>query len=66
VYRVTVQIEGTNWQDFQELELPALPREGDPIETRYGTCIVTRADPSPDAGQRAGKIVCRYGGEPVS
>jgi hypothetical protein len=36
-----------------------LPREGDAIETRYGTCIVTQAEPSPDAGQYAGKIVCR-------
>jgi hypothetical protein len=62
VYRVTVKIEGTNWQDFQELELPALPREGDAIETRYGTCIVTRADPSPNPGQQADKIVCRFPG----
>jgi hypothetical protein len=62
VYRVTVRIEGSNWQDFQELELPALPHEGDAIETRYGTCIVTRADPSPDSGQRAGKVVCRFPG----
>jgi hypothetical protein len=61
VYRVVVQIEGTNWQDFQELELPALPREGDAIETRYGTCVVTQADPS-DTGQQAAKIVCRFPG----
>jgi hypothetical protein len=62
VYRVTVQIDGTTWQDVQELELPALPREGDAIETRYGTCIVTRADPSPVTGELAGKIVCRFPG----
>jgi hypothetical protein len=61
VLRVTVKIEGSNWQDFQEVELPALPREGDAIETRYGTCIVTHADPSPDS-QGAGKIVCRFPG----
>jgi hypothetical protein len=61
VLRVTVKIEGSNWQDFQELELPALPREGDAIETRYGTCIVTHSDPSPDS-QGAGKIVCRFPG----
>jgi hypothetical protein len=63
VYRVIIQIEGGNWQDFQELELPALPREGDAIETRYGTCIVTRADP-PETGEQAGKIVCRFPGSP--
>ena len=62
MYRVTAQIEGTNWQDFEKLELPVLPREGDVIETRYGTCIVTRVDPSPDAGQQAAKIVCRFPG----
>jgi hypothetical protein len=59
VYRVVVQIEGSNWQDFQELELPALPREGDAIETRYGTCIVTRTEPLPDSKRYDGKIVCR-------
>jgi hypothetical protein len=61
VYRVTVTIEGGNWQDVQELELPEVPREGDAIETRYGTCIITRADPSP-GGQRTGKVVCRFPG----
>jgi hypothetical protein len=64
VYRVTVQIEGSNWQDFQELELPALPHAGETIETRYGTCIVTRADPLPDTGQLASRIVCRFPSSP--
>ena len=62
MYRVTVTIEGIHWQDFQELELSELPREGDAIETRYGTCIVTQADPSPRGGQRTGKIVCSFPG----
>jgi len=59
VKRFTVTIEAPNWKDLQEIELPQLPREGDAIETRYGTCIVTQAEPVPDGGQYAGKIVCR-------
>jgi hypothetical protein len=60
VRRFTVTIEGSNWKDVQEVELPELPREGDTIETRYGTCIVTRAELPSDGGQYAGKIVCRF------
>jgi hypothetical protein len=59
VKRFTVTIEAPNWKDLQEIELPQRPREGDAIETRYGTCIVTQAEPVPDGGQYAGKIVCR-------
>ena len=59
VKRFTVTIEAPNWKDLQEIELPQLPREGDAIETRYGTCIVNQAEPVPDGGQYAGKIVCR-------
>ena len=28
-------------------------------ETKYGACVVTSAELSPDTGQHAGKIVCR-------
>jgi hypothetical protein len=59
VQRFTITIEAPNWKDVQEVELPQLPGEGDAIETRYGTCIVTQAEPSSDSGQYAGKIVCR-------
>ena len=59
VQRFTITTEFPNWKDVQEVELLQLPREGDAIETRYGTCIVTQAEPSPDGGQYAGKIVCR-------
>jgi hypothetical protein len=59
VQRFTVTIEAPTWKDVQEVELPQLPGEGDAIETRYGTCIVTQAEPSSDGGQYAGKIVCR-------
>jgi hypothetical protein len=57
--KFTVTIEGANWKDIQELELFDLPKEGDTVETRYGTCIVTEAELQPDSGERAGKIVCR-------
>jgi hypothetical protein len=57
--RFTVTIEFPTWKDVQEVELPQLPGEGDTIETRYGTCIVTRATLLSDGGQYAGKIVCR-------
>jgi hypothetical protein len=60
VHRFTVTIEAPTWKDYQEIELPQLPRAGDAIETRYGTCVVTRAEPLPDRGQYAGKIVCRF------
>jgi hypothetical protein len=56
----TVTIEGLNWKDIQDMELPDLPKEGDTIETRYGTCVVTEAELLPDRGGRAGKIVCRF------
>lgn len=59
VRRFTVTIDGPNWEDVEDVELPELPREGDTIETRYGTCIVTRAEPLSDGGHYAGKIVCR-------
>jgi hypothetical protein len=59
VQRFTITIEGPNWEDVEELELPQLPADGDAIETRYGTCIVTQAERLPDSEQYAGKIVCR-------
>lgn len=59
VRRFTVTIDGPNWEDVEDVELPELPREGDTIETRYGTCIVTRAEPLSDGGHYAGKIACR-------
>jgi hypothetical protein len=56
----TVTIEGVNWEDVAEIELPSLPREGDRIETKYGTCVVTHAEDLPDQNPYAGKIVCRF------
>jgi hypothetical protein len=59
VLRIRVTIEGSNWQDVDELELPRLPSEGDAVETKYGTCVVVRAEPAPDSSKYAGTIVCR-------
>jgi hypothetical protein len=54
-----VTIEGVGWKDIQEVELLRLPTEGEPIETKYGTCLVTHAEPLSKTEQHDGKIVCR-------
>jgi hypothetical protein len=59
VQRFTVIIEGLNWEDVEEVELPRLPGEGETIETKYGTCLVTSAEAEQDTGRHAGRIVCR-------
>jgi hypothetical protein len=56
--RFTVTIEGAGWTDVQQLELPRLPREGELIETKYGTCRVTHSEATPDAAPVDGEIVC--------
>jgi hypothetical protein len=58
--RFLIAIEGSNWNDFQDIELPEAPKTGDAIETRYGTCLVTSVELEPDGGDRAGKIVCAF------
>ena len=60
--RYMITIEGTNWKDSQDVELPRLPGEGETIETKYGTCLVTHTDPLPDSQQYSGKILCRFPG----
>jgi hypothetical protein len=59
VQRFTVTIEGPGWKDLQDVELPRAPDEGETIETRYGTCVVTRVDYEPSTNNYSGKIVCR-------
>jgi hypothetical protein len=59
VQRFTVTIEGPGWTDFDEVELPGPPSEGEPIQTKFGTCIVTEADPQASTEQHDGKIICR-------
>jgi len=56
--RYLVTIEGAGWQDVEELELPRAPVEDEVIETKYGTCLVVRAEPSPSE-QYDGRIACR-------
>lgn len=57
--RFLITIEGSGWSDFQEVELPQLPSEGELIETKYGTCIVDHSESSPKTERYDGKIVCR-------
>jgi hypothetical protein len=42
-----ITIDGPNFQDFQEAEVPRLPEESEPIETKYGTCVVTLVEALP-------------------
>jgi hypothetical protein len=62
VQRFAVTIQGPGWEDLQDVELPRAPAEGDAIETRYGTCIVTKVDSAQDAENYSGKITCRLPG----
>jgi hypothetical protein len=57
--RFIVVVEGLPLEEFEEIELPRAPAEGEPIETRYGTCIVTRTEATAEGSQHAGRIVCR-------
>ncbi len=56
--RFIITIEGPGWTEFDEVELPRPPDEGEPIETKVGTCLVTHTE-LPSAEQHDGKIVCR-------
>ena len=57
--RFIVTIEGPTWQDVQDMELPRAPALGESIETRYGTCVVTKVEATARAEKYAGRIVCR-------
>ena len=54
-----ITIEGQGWEDFEDVELLQLPVVGETIETKYGTCLVTRTDSLPGSEPYDGKIVCR-------
>jgi hypothetical protein len=47
VPRFMMMIQGQNWEDVDDVELPRLPSKGEPIEMM------------PDSEKYAGKIVCR-------
>jgi hypothetical protein len=57
--RFLVTVEGPNLSDVSEVELVGVPEEGETLETRLGTCVVTRVEQSPDSSKFAGKIYCR-------
>jgi hypothetical protein len=57
VHRFIITIEGSGWTEVDEKELPGPPDEGEPIETKVGTCVVTHAELLPDSDH--GTIVCR-------
>jgi hypothetical protein len=52
-------VEGANFEELDEIELPSLPREGDPIETNLGMCLVVRTEPAAEGSNYDGRIVCR-------
>lgn len=53
-----ITIEGPGFQGVEEIELPRMPAEGDAIETKYGTCVVSRTLPAPESDAYDGRIVC--------
>jgi hypothetical protein len=55
-----VTIEGPNFDDVEEIELPNLPEDGELVDTKYGTCVVTATEQLPDTHQFDGRILCRY------
>jgi hypothetical protein len=57
--RFILTVEGPNFQELDEIELPRSPADGDPIETNLGTCLVVRTEPLDDSSQYSGRIVCR-------
>ena len=52
-------IQGENWEDIDDTELRQPPSEGEPIETKYGKCLVTQVEPMPNNPTYMAKIVCR-------
>ena len=57
--QIMITIDGPNFQDVQEAEVARLPEEGEPIETKYGTCVVTSVEALPANDRLAGKVTCR-------
>jgi hypothetical protein len=57
--RFILIVEGLPLEEFEEIELPHLPMQGEPIETRFGTCVVTETEAAEAGSDYAGRIVCR-------
>jgi hypothetical protein len=58
IQRFIITIEGPGWSDLEEIELPRLPSKGEPVDTKFGTLLVERSEPTPGT-EYDGKIVCR-------
>jgi hypothetical protein len=59
VRRYIIAIKGPNFEGVDNVELPAPPQPGEPIETNLGTCIVIGTESMPAESEYAGKIICR-------
>jgi hypothetical protein len=62
VHRYLIIIQASSFEDVDNVELPAPPQPGDPIETNLGTCIVTSTESMPAESEYAGKIICHLPG----
>jgi hypothetical protein len=56
---ILVTIEGPNFEDVEEADVVVLPEQGEPIETKYGTCVVTSVEQAMGGGHYQGRVVCR-------
>jgi hypothetical protein len=59
VHRYIITIQAASFESVDNVELPALPQPGEPIETNLGTCIVTSTESMPAESGYSGKIICR-------
>ena len=59
VRRYIIIIQAAGFEDVDNVELPAPPHPGEPIETNLGTCIVTSTESMPVESGYTGKIICR-------
>jgi hypothetical protein len=57
--RFILTVEGPSFEEVDEIELPRSPVDGDPIETKLGTCLVVRTEALDDSSQYSGRIICR-------
>lgn len=56
--RYLIIIQAATFEDLDNVELPAPPQPGDPIETKIGRCIVTSTESMPAGSEYAGTIIC--------
>ena len=57
--RCILTIEGRNFTEVEDVELFRIPAPGEPIETKYGTAVVTEAEQLPHGQHYDARIVCR-------